>query len=306
VNLVATLQSIKPFIPQPLLRVLRRFRVTRAQALFKTQGTTTLRCGAFDLEAPQSHRLLQWLAVQPYRDLFVGITAKYAAGKYPSGTFVDIGANIGDTAAVIATYAPQSNLILVEASDYFLDFLKRNAKRLPNPIDIKHALVSDGTPTRGELIHWGGTAHFEVANTPPIPTFRLSEVAGTSAALIKIDTDGFDAQIINSALDFLAALRPVLIFESQIRTRGDLEIANTLVGNLKAIGYSHFIIWDGCGWHMLSTSDTCAVDDLQRYLLQSPIASICSNYDIACFAGRDMDIFDLVTQCYRSGELSPK
>jgi hypothetical protein len=36
----------------------------------------------------------------------------------------------GDTAAIIATYAPKSNLIFVEASDRFLGFLKRNAERL--------------------------------------------------------------------------------------------------------------------------------------------------------------------------------
>jgi hypothetical protein len=157
-------------------------------------------------------------------------------------------------------------------------------------------LVSDGAPTRGNLILSAGTAYFEAANTSPRPTLHLSEVAGTSAALIKIDTDGLDAQIINSALDFLATGMPVLIFESQVRTRSELDIANALIGNLEAIGYSYFIVWDDAGRHVLSSSDTGAVRDLHRI----------GHCDIACFADRDMDIFDLVTECYRSGELTPK
>ena len=132
---------------------------------------------------------------------------------------------------------------------------------------------------------------------------RLSEVAGISAALVKIDVDGLDAKIINAALDFLADVMPVLIFEVQIRARADLESVDAVMTNLKAIGYNHFIVWDDPGRHMLSSSDIEAVADLNRYLLRgAPIP----NYDVACFADRDVDVFGLVTRCYRSGELRPK
>jgi len=77
--------------------------------------------------------------------------------KYPSGTIVDIGANIGDTAAIISTHARPNKLILIEGSDYFFDILVRNVSQLPGNIVCKKVLVSDvSEATSGAFIHWGG------------------------------------------------------------------------------------------------------------------------------------------------------
>lgn len=55
------------------------------------------------------------------RDQCVGFAAAQLSKKYPESTFMDIGANVGDTAAIMATHA-KKRLILVEPSDYFFPF----------------------------------------------------------------------------------------------------------------------------------------------------------------------------------------
>jgi hypothetical protein len=63
------------------------------------------------------------LKLQPYRDLCIGISAKYISVKYPNKAIIDIGANIGDTAAIIATYA-QNNVYLNIVSYVFAEIHK--------------------------------------------------------------------------------------------------------------------------------------------------------------------------------------
>ena len=109
-----------------------------------------MKFGAYEIEAPANHQILSLVKSQPYRELCVGITAKYVSAKYPNGTMVDIGANIGYTAAIMATYA-RNKLILVEGTSYYFDFLVRNTCQLSNEIVTKKALVADGSTLSGSF-----------------------------------------------------------------------------------------------------------------------------------------------------------
>ena len=85
---------------------------------FERQGIVTVRVGKFDILMPSAHPLPKLFERQPYRDLSIGIAAKYLGKKYPHAAVLDIGANVGDSAAHIATYCG-NDLILVELSSFF-------------------------------------------------------------------------------------------------------------------------------------------------------------------------------------------
>ncbi len=259
--------------------------------------------GSITIKAPHRHPVIRFAINQPYRDLPVGFAAEAVARKYPGASFLDIGANIGDTAAMMASYAPNP-LILVEASTIYQNILRQNAAMLPNVRRVEFVFVSsDATPPSGRLRHWGGTATFEASDEQAIGSAkRLADVADVDTKFIKIDTDGFDFAILRSSVDWLTLAQPLVLFESDVPThdlhRQGLETLNALV----AIGYRWFVVWDDRGYHMTTTDDIGVLRDLHTWLhtrrqAASSLQGV-SNFDILCAVGSDRDVVDAVTNAY--------
>jgi FkbM family methyltransferase len=285
---------IRQWLPKPWARALRRARRHWRDRRYYAQPTTVIRCGNFDLEAPAQHGLVGLLQQQPDRDLCVGIAARHLGAKYPDASMIDIGANIGDTAAMMASHAANP-LVLVEASDFFYAFLERNAGQFPNPVTLHKALIGEGRPTRGAMHHWAGTASFIEETDGPIATTtrHLAEIAGDSVCLVKTDTDGFDFRILLSAVDWLSRVRPGVLFENQIRDADDLAAADQVVDRLANIGYTRAVVWDDAGHHLLSTESTDVLHDLNRYqfkLFAGDGAKALYNFDTLLLHERDDDV----------------
>jgi FkbM family methyltransferase len=296
-------KKIASALPTPVYKLLQDMRKRRRQQLFFKQGFTRARYGAFELEFPENHLLLQFMKHQPYRDLWAGVVAGYVSAKYPASTFVDIGANVGDTAALIATHA-KNKLVLVEASDYYFPILSRNARQFPNEVVLKNVMVSAGESISGKLHHWGGTARFEATpgGQAKIVTERLADVAGPQTRFVKVDTDGFDVQILTGGLEWLAAERPAVVFEHDVTRREECQAADQLFEALCGIGYKHFVLWDDPGYHLLSTSSLAQLKDVNRYLFKRSEYTFQKgivNVDVLCLHERDEDIYNAVTEWYR-------
>lgn len=295
---------IKSLLPKSIYAFLKKRRKQYVEQNYFEQGLTKIKCGAYEIEAPDSHLLINLLKSQPYRDLCVGITAKYISAKYPDGTIVDIGANIGDTAAIIATYA-QNKLILIEASNYSFDILVRNTSQLPNEIVVKKVLISDGNKVAGSFHHWGGTASFveEAGGKIQMKTERLSDVADEKVCFIKTDTDGYDFKILLDGLEYLASVHPAILFENQIQSNQDLNDADELYARLMQIGYAYFIVWDDPGFHLVSTTSLDVLTDLNRYLFkvfQHDGHKSIYNYDVLCLHQNDEDVYKDICEWYKT------
>jgi len=223
--------------------------------------------------------------------------------RYPDGTAIDIGANVGDTAAMIAS-AAGNPLILVEASDYFFPFLERNAKAFPNMVTLVRALVGDGQPAQGILAHWGGTASFKEGGDThdSLPTVRLEDIASEGTRFIKIDTDGFDYEILQAGRDFLQNRTPVVLYENETKTPTALRASEQTLAMLDAVGYRHFILWDDAGHLVGSFNATESVIDIIRCLHANALLSGSRNIhglDIAAFSAADGSLATTVLQHYR-------
>lgn len=296
-------QLIKSLLPQRIHDALRDRQRRKQAADFFNQKTAQLTCGAFTIDAPEKHLLFNLQSCQPYRDLCVGITAKYITEKYPDAHIVDIGANIGDTAAIIATYTCNP-LILVEGSSYFFRFLESNASKLPNHVTLRNELVSNGEPTSGSFSYWGGTASFhERAGTgETVATQRLSSIANDKTRFVKIDTDGYDFAILLDGMNWIAAQKPAVLFENQIRNDSDFVAANDVFMRLGDSGYSVFVVWDDAGMHLVTTGDRSVLFDLNRYLFKvferEQHRSIY-NYDVLCVHRDDEDVGQQVSEWFR-------
>ena len=148
--------AIRELVGQRTYAKLRSYRRQLANQHFAAkQATIQLQVGDFVLSSPSEHLLARVQSVQPYRDLAIGIVARELARKYPGETLLDIGANIGDTAAIMATYSP-SPKILVEPSSFFLVYLQQNAARIPNIRGFTRCLSLDASGKKGFWYMGGG------------------------------------------------------------------------------------------------------------------------------------------------------
>jgi FkbM family methyltransferase len=267
---------------------------------FRNQALTKVMCGNYEIEAPKEHLLMAAKKTQPYRDLFVGIAARFLSEKYPTDAIIDVGANIGDTAAIIATYS-RARLILVEPSDYYYEILARNTKLFPNEVTLIKAMISDGTDAGGSLHHWGGTAEFKAnddSKDNKTTTKRLIDIVDGDTCFVKTDTDGFDFCIILDSLTWLKDQKPGYLFEDWFRNGSDLIAANQVCAKLIDIGYIYFIVWDDAGFHLLSTTSLDTLVQLHHYLFkvsENGGTVRINNYDILCLHQRDEDIYKKIS-----------
>ena len=291
-----TRRALSKRLAARVVNYLPRLKRERANRRYFKQPLMTVRVGSYELECPAQHLLHNLGTKQPYRDLCVGIAARFIGEKYPSTLMIDVGANIGDTAAMISSHTTNP-LLLVEGSPYFFDILQRNARQLPNVREVIHVLVSDtGGNVTGGFHHWGGTALFveRSGGDQVVSSLTLAEIADPDTCFVKLDTDGHDFRIVCGSLDWFENSRAGLLVEDQILAPTDLEESNEMFARLSDIGYTGFIVWDDAGFHILSTRSVGALRDLNRYLWkqrENDAHHSISNYDVLCLHERDADIF---------------
>jgi len=266
------------------------------------QSNSSIQISNYILKIPSKHLLLKIIKEQPIRDLFIGELAYIATNKYPNREIIDIGANIGDTAAIISSKS-NATLILVEPSNYYFNFLSKNVKYFPNKTILYNCMILDGEKIDGLLIHWGGTAFFKESNTEnKIFTKKISEIS-ENPILIKIDTDGHDYKIINSNLDFIKNHKPILIFEIQIENIIDFKDVTNVLLNLVTVGYTNFSLFDDQGFCLINTNDIEYINMLNNYILSQAthktFRKSISNYDVCCFPNTEQNIFENFSNMYK-------
>jgi FkbM family methyltransferase len=194
-------------------------------------------------------------------------------------------------------------MILIEPSEYYFRFLQENSKKFPNQIELVNFFIGSGKTESGELRYWGGTARFESdpGSQSKIQTRRLQDVVDENVVFIKIDTDGFDKQIIYDSLTYFKRKLPAIIFENEIRDYNDLQMADRLFLDLTQIGYMHFIIWDDPGFYITATNSLETLRDLNLYLykVSSYKYKGIHNYDVLCLKAEDIDVFNKIRDFYR-------
>lgn len=256
--------------------------VTHMQAGFAMQVPVDFNLHGYELTVPSGHVLLQFHSpggglFQPYREqgLAEVVTALERLGR--RGVAVDIGANVGDTLALIARYSTL-DVLCVEPSDYFLKYLRENvARHFADRATVADCYVTahEDEPARA-LFHWGGTAtpidgpYTEQGSVVPIG--RLVSEAG-DVALVKIDTDGTDLALVGGCLDLPAPAFPIY-FELEITTPDRAEAtaactrARQLFARLVQAGYRRAFVWDDPGrfYGRLDLSAEPPVTNLLNYL----------------------------------------
>ena len=233
--------------------------------------------------------------------------------RYPDATAIDIGANVGDTAALLCRERTIP-VLCIEAHPRFLPYLRRNLERLPGGIELAECLVGarSGTVPVTSFTAHHGTAMVDgahaVSDGPGIPVKPLAQVLREhprflNARLLKTDTDGSDFEILQSSLDVIARTHPVLYFEYDPTLRADgASAARETIAALVRAGYRSYLVQDNFG-HFLQRIDADIEErfaSLDRYLFSNLFfGRQIYYYDVCAFSTADEDLCAALESTHR-------
>lgn len=191
--------------------------------------------------------------IQMY-DRFLSILA----GVIRDGYIVDIGANVGDTAAWMLPFT-DAKFLCIEPQDRFYSILLKNIASFPsnfsNRVITKKCLISDDTHVAYSLACKSGTAHMIRDNNSPsnMTAIRLDDALAeeniqlSDVSLVKCDTDGNDFHCLMSLGKRLKEISPILYFENDLTDGVAFDGFNMLNEYLKENDYNDFWFFDNYG-----------------------------------------------------------
>ncbi|MFM6080473.1 MAG: FkbM family methyltransferase, partial [Dolichospermum sp.] len=260
---------------------------------------------------PHNHKLEQYQNTWKLYDRILGIIVKYVFLKYPDTTAIDIGANVGDTAALIQEFQPIPTLCIEGNPEYF-SFLERNAQIIGN-IEIAYCFIGEDGETVDlkKIVSQNGTTSINNALGKSGENISIMQSLGSvieefssfkNSKILKIDTDGLDLEIIRMSQDVIGNLKPVVYFEYDISfnvKNNSLHDAINILNFLGDLGYRRFMIFDNFGNHISSLCDHDQehFSDLTNYLVSNIYKSgqpAVYYFDICAFHAEDIDIFQNV------------
>lgn len=269
------------------------------------RSTREHQVGRHTITLPPGHRLDVFQHRWKRYDKALGEIASVIQRKYPDLTAIDIGANIGDSAALICRDIDVP-VLCIEGNKTFLPALKGNLARLGLDAEIEESFVGAelGYVADTHVNTKHGTAFITKAgqvshDQPGTVTKRLSSIVDQRprfalAKLLKIDTDGFDFSIIHSAADFIESARPVVFFEYILSNSEEDERSSlAAIDSLVALNYKHHLVYDNFGNFMISVTSRQSFVELNTFLRSNIQNGTAIHYlDVCSFHDDDIDLFE--------------
>jgi len=269
-----------------------------------------IQIGGYKLLIPVSNSLWKEYHNNPEYTAQLGRIAACVFQTYKDSYAIDVGANIGDTAALIKSQA-EVPVICVEGDPGVFPILEKNISSMQDVsafccfLGQRTEKISatiekggwDATLIPGEAgSHRDGEAMLLLSLEDLL---SQSKPKGT-CKLLKLDIEGFDLRVIRGASNFLTRDRPVILFEFNHENLTKLdEDGLAIFSYLSSIGYERLHIYDSQGFFICPcrTSDIETLCDLDSY---ARCVQGLFYYDICAFHSSDLSIADRVLLTERS------
>ena len=268
--------------------------------------------GQYRIRLPLGSQLLHYRSAFRLYDTALGQIAAILRTKYPALHAIDIGANVGDTCALIRQYA-EIPVLCIEGDPILLPILAENVSRLGPDIEIEASFVgSDGKAVNlnsaddlGRNASLVGAVHSEGSvKLRSLNAILADHPAFCNAKLLKTDTEGFDFDIIRQSIEVIQKSRPAVFFEYDPHFRPDDPRAGLqTIEALIRVGYSDFIYYDNFGHFLLhsNASNIRILGDLDSYLASNRKYGIAVYYfDILALHQEDADLVHEIRSCTQS------
>lgn len=275
--------------------------------------------GKYVLDVPDDHSILDIHRKDQLYDRLYGSIVERICSTAPRGVVVDVGANIGDTAAMIATHV-SNPIVGVEGSEKFLEYLRRNAQIIGPQLTIFDRFVMPSAVKDRSLSYVAreGTGYLtsttpERSAVPPEMFVDLAGLLGTcqeygeEIALFKSDTDGCDGFIVAEAMDYLTC---PLFFECDANDilEGVPSPWPATFDLLDSRGYA-VVVFDNAGLPMCATASNAGtlLRDLSGYITMQRCAGLLKIFylDVWAFPPGHAHLFGTVSDGLRQRFLKP-
>lgn len=266
----------------------------------KTSKIATVQLGGRAIKIHSGNPLCYAYQKNPQLNCAIGIVAGMVRERFPGSWAVDVGANVGDTLAIIKGQASMP-VICVEGDSICYELLQENASQFEEVFLVKTFLSDKPGETKVELQKTGWNTTLTEAKTDgsgqKLQFQTLDQVVQgltrqARIKLLKVDTEGYDLRILRGAAGILERDRPVIAFELN---RENVEPLGDSVGDfydyLVNLGYHHFILNDTVGRVIcaLNEQTKSVFLDLYQY---SNLGQPIYYFDIWVFHQSDKGLFE--------------
>ena len=207
---------------------------------------------------PPGHLLSLYESIYPKYDRFLPtIIGKIKENE----VIIDIGANIGDTLFRLLNTNTRPYYYCIEADNLFFEYLQKNKKSLDINIQNKIILIKTlvGDNLKGNLSETTTGTKSLIESDLGIKSKKLDDIIMEykikNIKLIKVDVDGFDYNILFSAINELKNNKPDIFFEYMPLNELGKKNYLKLIEKLNEIGYSNWTILDNYGSVIFKNKD---------------------------------------------------
>lgn len=273
------------------VRLLKRAFVARAR---RAPHITRIRFGSIDIDAPLDHPAVYWRYLPPGFNMNYVLVARHTL-EARAGLVIDVGANIGDGVALLRSAGIDAPILAIEGADPWFALLQRNTAGLAG-VSTRQALLGDGQNQKQRLEIANGTGRLVPGGAEAAIISLddlLAERPSERVAVLKTDTDGFDARVLLGARELLTSQRPVVFTElddTMLRAQGNS--AEQLLRYLLECGYTWVIAWDNSARWIDARPLERGLNDLVK---QYPGGIATPYLDIAVFAEEDRGIAERIS-----------
>ena len=207
-----------------------------------------IKIGSRIMVLPPEHPLSMWTSLYKDYDNFLPKLVKEMSSNE---SIIDIGANVGETLFRFIDTNSKPNYFSIEADKYFFKYLKKNKGLLEKDIQNRVTLINElvGNNLKGNLTQKSNLgSKFLVESPDGLETKSLDKIIidGNiqNIKLIKVDVDGYDYNVLLSAMNEIKKNKPSLFFEYMSLNKTEYI---ELIKKLYEIGYSEWTIINNYG-----------------------------------------------------------
>lgn len=277
--------------------------------------------GKYKLVLKDNHMLEKYQAQYPLYDRFLPYFCSFF-----DGLIVDIGANIGDTSIAIFSQNDKCFVVGVEPdADFYKECVESivmnnltnrflGVQKFISTRKGAFVIEKDKTSSTGSINESSGE---EQNNTIAFEDLLrlIPEKLCEKFDILKIDTDGYDWDVINTFSDLGKAhkyLPKFVFFEMQTFLNNDSaktlqrdEMNNKYLealSELKDLGYTHFSLFDNFGTYVKTTESIEEIKTLNDYLIRSQVLNRYSTifyFDVLAYNEGELKfVNDRITEFY--------
>ena len=206
---------------------------------------------------PFSHQLPFYAGPESNYDKILQRVSNFIRAAEGRVCGIDVGANIGDTIRACVNGSSKDRFLGVEPNPAYFEFLKKNVAHLPGSRLLQAVCTSTDQTTTYRISSVRGTAQFEASESRDglaLETKCLDSIVEQFAEFkacnfFKIDTDGYDFEVMRGARGLIATAKPAVFFECDV-----FGNANYLADIQQALrffadtGYKHALVYDNFGY----------------------------------------------------------